>query len=250
MENPQKSKLPAWKVWRFNFWLYGLHALSIVVLGLGLFPMISIYYWVWKAMSAHAWWLKIFVFSLSIPFGYFVFGIALIFSAVFIKTILGFKIKPGLYGFYEMGALNWMAYNSMILIVNGAFLDVLRISPFQTLFYRMMGAKVGNNVNVNTSGLADLSMLEIGNNVTIGGGVALICHAAERGLIRLAPTKIGDNVSIGLSSIIMPGCEIGEGAIIAPCSLLPKGTQIPPRSHWGGNPLRDLRAERRAERAG
>ncbi len=250
METSQKNKMPFWKVCRFNFWLYGLHVLSIVVLGLGFFPMISIYYWVWKAMFTHVWWLKIFVFSLSIPLGYFVFGITLIFSAVFIKTLLAFKIKPGLFGFYDMGALNWMAYNSMILIVNGAFLDVLRISPFQTLFYRLMGAKVGNNVNVNTSGLADLSMLEIGDNVTIGGGVALICHAAERGLIRLAPTKIGNNVSIGLSSIIMPGCQIDEGAVIAPCSLVPKGSHIPARGYWGGNPLRDLRAERRAEREG
>ena len=55
-----------------------------------------------------------------------------------------------------------MGYNSLILIANSAFLDVLRLSPFQTLFYRAMGAKVGKGVNINTSGLADLSMLEIG----------------------------------------------------------------------------------------
>ena len=100
-------------------------------------------------------------------------------------------------------------------------------------------------MNINTAGLADLSMLEIGNNVMIGGGVALICHASERGFIRLAPTRIGNNVSIGISSVILPDCEIGDGASIAPCSLLPKGTKIPPKGVWGGNPLRDLRAARR-----
>ena len=79
----------------------------------------------------------------------------------------------------------------------------------------------------------------------IGGGVALICHASERGFIRLAPTKIGKNVSIGIASVIMPGCVIEEGATIAPCTLLPKGTRVPARAYWGGNPVRDLRAERR-----
>ena len=111
-----------------------------------------------------------------------------------------------------------------------------------------MGAKVGEGVNINTAGLADLSMLDIGDNVLIGGGVALICHASERGFLRLAPTRIGNNVSIGLSSVIMPDCEIGDGASIAPCSFVPKGSKIPVKGVWGGNPAHDLRAERREMR--
>ena len=149
---------------------------------------------------------------------------------------------------YSIEALRWMGYNSLILIANGAFLDVLRLSPFQTLFYRLMGAKVGKGVNINTAGLADLSMLEIGEGVLIGGGVALICHVFDRGFLRLLPTKIGNHVSIGLGSVIMPDCEIGDGASIAPCSFVPKGSRIPPRAVWGGNPAEDLRAKRRGER--
>ena len=104
-------------------------------------------------------------------------------------------------------------------------------------------------MNVNTAGLADLSMLEIGNDSLIGGGVALICHAFDRGFLRLSPTKIGSQVSIGLGSVIMPDCEIGDGASIAPCSFVPKGSRIPSRALWGGNPAEDLRAKRRAEAA-
>ena len=119
----------------------------------------------------------------------------------------------------------------------------------ETLFYRLMGAKVGNNCNINTGGLADLSLLEIGDNVLVGGGVALICHASERGYLRLEKTKIGSNVSIGISSVIFPGCEIGDAAVIAPMSLLSKGTKVPARGHWGGNPAVDLRAHRRRDGA-
>jgi acetyltransferase-like isoleucine patch superfamily enzyme len=74
----------------------------------------------------------------------------------------------------------------------------------------------------------------------------LICHGSERGFLLLAPTKIGNHVSIGLGTVIMPDCEIGDGASIAPCTYLPKGSKVPPRGVWGGNPVRDLRAERRA----
>ena len=216
-----------------------------MVVGLSFFPMVLFLVGVWRLMAPYGTLPQALVFSFAIGFGYFLFGTALIIFCVLTKSLFGFRVVPGLHSIYSKETLSWMGYNSMILIANSAFLDVLRLSPFQTLFYRLMGAKVGKNPNINTGGLADLSLLEIGDSVLIGGGVALICHASERGFLRLQKTKIGNNVSIGISSVIFPGCEIGDGATIAPCSLLPKGTQVPPRGLWGGNPARDLRAERR-----
>lgn len=234
---------------RFELWIIGLHLLGAAIFGLSLFPMVALFWIVWHAMAAHAVWLKLLALSFSIGFGYFLFGTALIFLSVLAKNLFGFRIKPGLFTIHSMDTLRWMGYNMLILLANSAFLDVFRLSPFQILFYRLMGAKVGDGVNVNTAGLADLAMLEIGDNVLIGGGVALICHASERGFIRLEPTRIGSQVSIGLGSVIMPGCRIGDGAAIAPCSFLPKGTEVPAKGYWGGNPARDLRAERRAQNA-
>ncbi len=244
----KKEKQMQKELRRFKIWLWSLHLLAVVVLGFSLFPMIFFFYWVWKAMGVYAVWLKILTFSFSVALGYFLFGLTLIFLCVAAKNIFGFKIVSGLYTMYSIEAMRWMGYNSLILIANGAFLDILRISPFQTLFYRLMGAKIGKNVNVNTAGLADLSMLEIGDDSLIGGGVALISHAFDRGLLRLETTHVGNQVSIGLGSVIMPGCRIGDGASIAPCTFLPRGTVVPPRGVWGGNPARDLRAERRTER--
>lgn len=231
---------------RFHIWLWSLHFLAIAILALSLFPPMLLVYSLWKAMGASAPALKLLVVGVSAAFGYFLFGVTLIFACVGAKNLFRFRIFPGVHLLYSIESLNWMAYNSLILIANSAFLDVLRISPFQNLFYGLMGAKMGKNVNVNTGGLADLSMLEFGDNVMIGGGVALVCHAVDRGFLKLEPTKLGSNVWIGLNSVVMPGCEIGDGASIQPCSYLPKGTKVPPKGVWGGNPAKDLRAERRA----
>ncbi len=243
-----KAKQAAAEKARFERWIWLLHFVAIGVLGLALFPMIFFFYSVWKGLGGYAPWIKLLALSFSLAFGYFLFGITLIFLCVLVKNLFGFRVEAGLWRIHSKECLRWMGYNSLVLLANSAFLDVLRLSPFQTLFYRMMGAKVGDGANINTSGLADLSMLEIGDNVLIGGGVALICHASERGFLRLAPTKIGNQVSIGLGSVIMPDCEIGDGAVIAPCSFVPKGSRIPPRGLWGGNPARDLREQRRRER--
>lgn len=246
----EKEKKSKFEFHRFQMWLWGLHLLAIVILGFSFFPAIFLFYMFWKVLAFQALWVKILAVSFSLSLGYFIFGLSLIFFCVVAKKIFGFKIQAGLFPMYSIQALRWMGYNSLILVANSAFLDVLRISPFQTLFYRAMGAKIGQDVNVNTAGLADLSMLEIGDHVVVGGGVALICHAVDRGFLRLLPTKLGNQVSIGLGSVIMPGCEIGDGAAIAPCSFLSKGTKVPAKAYWGGNPARDLRAERRETSTG
>jgi len=247
-QKEMKSRQAQAEAKRFEIWIWFLHLLAMVLLGLAFFPFVYFLVTVWKACGGLASGLRILVFSFSIGFGYFLFGTTLLVLCILARRIFRFQIAPGLYGIHSKECLNWMGYNSLILLANAAFLDVLRISPFQTFFYREMGAKIGKGANVNTGGLADLAMLEIGDNVLIGGGVALICHASERGFLKLASTKIGNNVSIGLGSVIMPGCQLGDGVSIAPCSFLPKGTVVPPKGLWGGNPARDLRAERRQER--
>jgi non-ribosomal peptide synthetase-like protein len=246
-DQESKQKKARFEAARFRLWVYFLHLVAITVLGLALFPTVYFFYLVWRCAAPYAVWVKILALSVSLGVGFFLFGFVLILLCVFVKNLLGFRIAPGLFRLHSPEGLRWLGYNSMILIANAAFLDVLRLSPFQTLFYRLMGARIGKGVNINTGGLADLSMLEIGDNVAIGGGVALICHAVERGFLRLAPTRLGNGASIGINSVVMPDCEIGDGASVGPCSYLPKGTKIPPRGSWGGNPVRDLRAERRSE---
>ncbi len=223
-----------------------LHLMAAAIVGLAFFPMVGLFYLVWQGLAGHAAWIKLLALSFSIGIGYFLFGTTLIVLCVLVKNLFRFKVVPGFHTMYSEEAVSWVSYNSLIVIANSAFLDVLRISPFQTLFYRLMGAKIGNDVKVNTGGLADLMLLEIGDGSLIGGGVALIGHAFERGFLRLDPVKLGKNVSIGLGSVILPGCEIGDGASIGPMSFLPRGTKIPPKGVWGGNPVKDLRAERRA----
>lgn len=52
-------------------------------------------------------------------------------------------------------------------------------------------------------------------------------------------TVIGSDVWIGRESVIMPGVKIGDGAMIAACSVVTK--DIPPYSVAGGNPARFIK---------
>jgi virginiamycin A acetyltransferase len=52
-------------------------------------------------------------------------------------------------------------------------------------------------------------------------------------------TVVGNDVWLGFNSVIMPGVHIGDGAVIASCSVVTK--DVEPYSIVGGNPAREIR---------
>lgn len=95
----------------------------------------------------------------------------------------------------------------------------------------------------------DFSLVTLGDRVVISEGVTLLTHdySLTTGLISidrcpftdqafLKPIVIGDNVFIGLGSVILPGVEIGRNVIIgAGCVVRGK---IPEDSIVVGNPAK------------
>lgn len=93
--------------------------------------------------------------------------------------------------------------------------------------------RIGKNVNIQDNSvlhtLYQKSVVEIGDNVSIGHNVNI--HGA----------KICDNVLVGIGSTILDHVVIGEGSIIAANSLVKTGTIIEPGSLWGGVPAKKIK---------
>jgi len=58
---------------------------------------------------------------------------------------------------------------------------------------------------------------------------------------------VGKNVTIGSNSIITPGCEIGDNAIIGAGAVLLKNTKVEPRSVYYGVPAESVRLHHHKE---
>ena len=106
-------------------------------------------------------------------------------------------------------------------------MDFILLTPYCVLFYRLMGAKIGTGVMINSKNVADLSLLEIGDHSVIGGSATIIAHSFDRGGLKLKGVRIGKNVIIGLNSVIFPGVEIGDNTVIAAGAIVPKNTRVP-----------------------
>jgi acetyltransferase-like isoleucine patch superfamily enzyme len=114
---------------------------------------------------------------------------------------------------------------------------LFRGSPIWTAYLRLAGAKLGRRVYVNSLAVTDYNLLEFGDDVVIGGGVHLSGHTVEGGLVKTATVRLGNNVTIGLGSVIEIGVDVGDGCQIGALSFVPKHTRLEAGAVYAGIPV-------------
>ncbi|WP_240905155.1 acyltransferase [Flagellimonas oceani] len=112
-------------------------------------------------------------------------------------------------------------------------------------YARYLGVEVGENCRILTSNFgSEPWLIKIGNKVTVTSGVRIITHDGATWLMEdekgrreyFARVVIGNNVFLGLNSIIMPGVKIESNSIIAAGSVVTKS--VPSGYIVGGNPAK------------
>ncbi|MDR1172375.1 MAG: gamma carbonic anhydrase family protein [Bacteroidales bacterium] len=93
--------------------------------------------------------------------------------------------------------------------------------------------RIGNKVNIQDGSVLHTlyrkSVVEIGNNVSVGHNVVI--HGA----------KICDNVLLGIGSIILDHAVVGENSIIAAGAVVLTGTIVEPGSLYAGMPAKKVK---------
>jgi len=218
-----------------------MYTLGVIFFGLALSPAVFIFFKVWMFTGAASLWVRSLALGITLGLGYFIFGFGLIVLSGLIRTILGLKLREGNHKIFSFEALKWAFVSSLYLIINFTFIDFILLTPFANLLQRLLGARLGKNVQINSKFVFDSTLLEIGDNTVIGGGAIIIGHVVERGILKLKKVKIGKNVTIGSHATIMPGCEIGDNSIIGAGAVLLKNTKVEPHSVWYGVPAENIR---------
>ncbi len=114
------------------------------------------------------------------------------------------------------------------------------------IYARFLGVTIGKNCRIYIKAWGtEPFLIKIGHNVTITSGVRILTHDGTTCLIKnengdryqkYAKVNIGDNVFIGINSIIMPGVSIGSNVIIGAGSVVTKS--IGSGVLVGGNPAK------------
>jgi non-ribosomal peptide synthetase-like protein len=202
---------------------------------------------VYGALKAYAWVseqglpdiVRVFAACVLGGLAYFTYAITVIFVVPLLR-VTAWGTPEGRFPYYSGKAFRWASYNALILLVRYSCINFMRVTPFINLFHSLMGMRLGKRVQINTAVIGDSNLIEIGDDTVIGGDVTLIAHSAERGNLVAERVRIGKNVTVGLMAVVMPGCEIGDGAVIAANAVLQKGTKVGPGEIWGGVPARKI----------
>jgi len=165
-------------------------------------------------------------------------------NTIFITSILGFIFKPSIGNvrspFLSMITVRWAFHNILDRLAKPCVRHMVP-SWITDFYYRAMGCKIGKNCYISSDRINDPYLVTIGNNSTIGSKVIITPHIAEKNEIVFSHITIGDNCLIGLGAQINPGCNIGDGAIIASRAIVPKYTNVPPGEIWAGIPAKKIK---------
>lgn len=215
-----------------------LYLLGVVILGLALFPAVKVLYWAWMISAGWPQEARLLYISFGIVCAYFIFGLSAMIMVGLTRLLLRLKLAEGEYKIGHPMFLKWFFVNALFLSVKTVFMDFMLLTPLCSLFYRLMGARLGLNVQINSKNVADHSLLEIGDNSVIGGNATVIGHSFESKGLLLRKVRLGRNVIVGLNAVILPGVTIGDHAVVAAGVIVPKNTVIEPRTVYYGPPSR------------
>jgi acetyltransferase-like isoleucine patch superfamily enzyme len=212
---------------------------AALILGLAAFPALKLVLWARRLPLGGD--LHVLALCLALGAAYFLFGLTLMVLLPIARWVTFARGTPvGSFSYVSWAGWRWASYNALTLFLRFSFVNWIRLTPFLPVFHRLMGMRIGARVQINTAVVADQNLITIGDDTVIGGDVTLVAHVAERGRLYAAPVVIGRQVTVGLMSVIFPGCVIGDGAVIAAGSVLAKGAKVGPGEIWSGVPARRI----------
>lgn len=200
-----------------------------IVLGISLIPSVLFIYFVYNFIGVFDIYHLI-LFALSIGVSIYIFFITSLIVFGIFERILTIGFKPGRYSTSSFLFARWLIYSGLHCILLRLVLPYVSGTIWAKIFYRILGCKIGKNVFINTNGLHDAYLLEIEDNVVIGGDANITCHIFEGNHLILGRIKIGSNTLISAETYIMPGVTIGQNCNIGVKSYIRKNKSIPDKS--------------------
>ena len=117
-----------------------------------------------------------------------------------------------------------------------ALLDHLRGTPFLPWAMRLMGAKIGKGVWLNTTDFTEFDCVEIGDYAELNAHCGPQTHLFEDRVMRVGAVQIGKCATLGVRTIVLYDASVGEYCQLGPLTLVAKGEHLPPSTRWEGSP--------------
>jgi acetyltransferase-like isoleucine patch superfamily enzyme len=216
------------------------------VLGLCLFPPAAALRLAWTAAfppNGGFTYLGMLLFCMGLGGAVFVFAVSGAVIMGLTIRVLRLGIAPGDYPAHSPTMVRWLLYSGVYSLALALVLPLIPMSFFSNLFFALIGCRMGKRVRLNSFKLNDAYLIELGDDVTIGGQADISPHLFQNGKLTLRRIKIGSGSLIGAKAYIAPGVTIGQRCLIGLGSYIRPNARIPDDTHYaslGGMPMRKV----------
>jgi len=154
-----------------------------------------------------------------------------------IVRLLSLGIAPGIYPVRSLAG--WCAWSTeRVLDLARTFLFPIYAGMFTPVWLRMLGARVGSNVEASTVLLIP-KLTSIRDDVFLADDTMLAPYDLGGGWMRLGEVEIGKRAFVGNSGLAPGGHRIPKDGLVAVLSTAPRKSK--PGSSWLGSPPMRLR---------
>jgi non-ribosomal peptide synthetase-like protein len=116
------------------------------------------------------------------------------------------------------------------------FLNSLRGTPLLPLALRLLGARIGRGVFLNTTDFTEFDCVQLGDQSELNAWSGPQTHLFEDRVMKIGCVTIGACVSVGARSTILYDSYVGNNVHLGPLTLVAKGERLPPNTVWTGSP--------------
>ena len=125
-------------------------------------------------------------------------------------------------------------------VCDDRYMLILNGTPFKSLVWRMLGARIGRRVFDDGAFFPERSFVTIGDEATLNSDTHIQCHSQEDGAFKSDHTQIGARTTLGVAAFIHYGVRVGDDVELSPDCFVMKGEEIPTGARWGGNPAHQM----------
>ena len=180
---------------------------------------------------------------IAFPVLYVGFGVLAALVVVASKWLLMGRYRPGERPLWSSFVWRTELITAMHEHLADPFLVLLLVgTPWVSWFFRLMGAKVGRRVVMETTYLTEFDLISIGDRAVLGSECTIQTHLFEDRVMKMSTIDIGDGCTVGAGSIVLYDTIMESGSSLGDLSLLMKGENLPAHTRWEGTPARLLGA--------
>ncbi len=164
-------------------------------------------------------------------------GLAAALLTIAAKWALVWRYRPGEQPLWSTFVWRNELLNALHEHLAGPFLvDALTGTPFVCWYFRLLGARIGRRVYMETTDLSEFDLAQIGDEAALNADCTIQTHLFEDRVMKMSTVCLGRRCKVGAGSLVLYDTRLEEGAALGDLSLLMKGEVLPAGTSWEGIP--------------